>query len=93
EELAKLFFEIHDPTQIDKQGPDIGEQYRSEIFYFDDHQKEVSDKLINILKEKGYKVVTKLTKATQFWEAEEYHQEYYEKKDGTPYCHFYTKRF
>ena len=93
EELAKLFFEIHDPTKLNRQGPDIGEQYRSEIFYFDDHQKEVAEKLIKILKDKGYNVVTKMTKATEFWDAEDYHQEYYEKKNGTPYCHIYTKRF
>ena len=93
EELAKLFFEIHDPTELNQQGPDVGEQYRSEIFYFDEHQKEISEKLIQILKDKGYNVVTRVTKATEFWDAEEYHQEYYEKKNGTPYCHFYTKRF
>ncbi len=93
EELAKLFFEIHDPTELNRQGPDIGEQYRSEIFYFDDHQKKVAEKLIKILKDKGYNVVTKLTKATEFWDAEDYHQDYYEKKNGTPYCHIYTKRF
>lgn len=93
EELTKLFFEIHDPTQLNKQGPDVGEQYRSEIFYFDENQKKVAENLINILKEKGYNVVTKLTKAGEFWDAEEYHQEYYEKKNGTPYCHIYTKRF
>lgn len=93
EELTKLFFEIHDPTQLNKQGPDIGDQYRSEIFYFDDHQKEVAEKLIGILKDKGYDVVTKITKASEFYDAEEYHQEYYEKKNGTPYCHFYTERF
>jgi len=93
EELTKLFFEIHDPTQLNKQGPDVGEQYRSEIFYFDENQKKVAENLINLLKEKGYNVVTKLTKAGEFWDAEEYHQEYYEKKNGTPYCHIYTKRF
>ncbi len=93
EELTKLFFEIHDPTQLNKQGPDIGNQYRSEIFYFDDHQKEVAEKLIGILEDKGYDVVTKITKASEFYDAEDYHQEYYEKKNGTPYCHFYTKRF
>lgn len=93
EELAKLFFEIHDPTELNRQGPDIGEQYRSEIFYFDDHQKKVAEKLIKVLKNKGYNVVTKVTKAGEFWDAEDYHQEYYEKKNGTPYCHIYTKRF
>lgn len=93
EELAKLFFEIHDPTQVNRQGPDIGEQYRSEVFYVDDGQKETAEKLIGILKEKGYKVATRVTEAGTFWAAEDYHQEYYEKKNGTPYCHSYVKRF
>lgn len=93
EELAKLFFEIHDPTQMNRQGPDIGEQYRSEIFYNDDTEREIAVKLINRLKEKGYNVVTKLTKATQFYLAEDFHQDYYSKKGTKPYCHIYTKRF
>ncbi|OGC76822.1 MAG: methionine sulfoxide reductase [candidate division Zixibacteria bacterium RBG_16_40_9] len=93
EKLAKLFFEIHDPTQVNRQGPDIGEQYKSIIFYVDDQQKQTAEKLIKILKDKGLKVVTELTKATTFWEAEDYHQDYYDKKTGQPYCHSYTKRF
>jgi len=93
EDLAKLFFEIHDPTQLNQQGPDIGYQYRSAIFYFNDKQKETAEKLINILKEKGLKVVTQVVKADKFWTAEEYHQHYYTKKGGNPYCHVYTKRF
>lgn len=93
EEMAKLFFEIHDPTQLNGQGPDIGEQYRSEVFYFDESQKEITEKLIKILESKGYKVVTKLTKASKFYNAEDYHQDYYNKTGGTPYCHIYQKRF
>jgi peptide methionine sulfoxide reductase msrA/msrB len=93
EELARLFFETHDPTQVNRQGPDIGDQYRSEVFYLNDEQKEIALKLIDILTKKGYKVATKVTKATKFWPAEDYHQDYYDKKNGTPYCHFYTKRF
>jgi peptide methionine sulfoxide reductase msrA/msrB len=93
EELTKLFLEIHDPTQVDRQGPDIGDQYRSEIFYVDEDQKKVAENLISILKSKGYKVVTKVTKATTFWPAEDYHQDYYENKGTLPYCHSYTKRF
>lgn len=93
EELVKLFFETHDPTQVNRQGPDIGEQYRSEIFYLDDQQKETAQKLIELLKTKGYKVATQLSKAAAFWSAEDYHQDYYMKKKGTPYCHVYTKRF
>jgi len=93
EELTKLFFEIHDPTQINGQGPDIGNQYRSEIFYLNDDQKKVAENLILILKTKGFKVATKVTKSTTFWPAEDYHQDYYEHKGTLPYCHGYTKRF
>lgn len=93
EELAKLFFEIHDPTQVNRQGPDIGEQYRSEVFYLDKGQKQIAEKLINQLKEKGFDVATKITKASDFYPAEAYHQDYYERKGSTPYCHGYTKRF
>lgn len=93
EELVKLFFEIHDPTQTTGQGPDIGPQYLSVIFYGDDHQKAVAEKLIGILQAKGLKIATKVRPATTFWPAEEYHQDYYEKTGGTPYCHLRTKRF
>ena len=93
EELAKLFFETHDPTQVNRQGPDIGDQYRSEIFYLDEQQKETAQKLVDLLKTKGYNVATRLTKASAFRNAEDYHQDYYMKKKGTPYCHIYTKRF
>ncbi|OGC93725.1 MAG: peptide-methionine (S)-S-oxide reductase [candidate division Zixibacteria bacterium RBG_16_53_22] len=93
ETVAKYFFEIHDPTQIERQGPDIGEQYRSVIFYTDDNQKKVNEKLIEILRGKGLKVATKVIPAATFWEAEKYHQDYYEVTGKQPYCHIYTKRF
>ncbi len=93
ETLAKLFFEIHDPTQEDGQGPDLGPQYRSEVFYLTPEQKEVSERLIKTLKDKGYRVVTRVTPATTFWPAETYHQDYYERKGTEPYCHAYTRRF
>ncbi len=93
ETLAKLFFEIHDPTHIDRQGPDVGEQYRTEIFYLDDSQKEIAEKLIEVLRDKGLAVVTAVTPATTFYPAEDYHQDYYVKTGKTPYCHSYTKRF
>lgn len=93
EELAKLFFEIHDPTQVNRQGPDIGSQYRSAVFYLDDEQKEISEKLIDMLRKKGYDVATEVTKAGAFWRAEKYHQDYYIKTGKQPYCHGYNKRF
>ena len=58
-----------------------------------DEQKKIAEKLIQELKAKGYRVATKLTKAGSFWKAEDYHQDYYRKTGGTPYCHRYTKRF
>ncbi len=93
ETLAILFFEIHDPTQLNRQGPDVGIQYRSEIFYLSEKQKLISEKLINDLKNRGYDVKTKLTPASTFYPAEEYHQDYYQHKGTLPYCHVYTKRF
>ena len=93
ETLARLFFEIHDPTQWNHQGPDFGEQYRSAIFYLDEDQKGIAEKLIAVLKQKGFNVVTKLYKADHFWVAEDYHQDYYDHKGSTPYCHGYVKRF
>ena len=93
EELVKLYFETHDFTQVGGQGPDIGDQYRSVIFYTSDEQKQMAEKYIKILGDKGYKVATILEKAPEFWSAEDYHQEYYDKKNGSPYCHIYRKIF
>ena len=93
EELAKLFFEIHDPTQANGQGNDVGPQYVSVIFYLDEAQKATAEKLIGLLQIKGFKVATQLKKATTFWPAEDYHQQYYEKEGGTPYCHKRVTRF
>ena len=93
EVIARMFFEIHDPTQLNHQGPDYGEQYRSAVFYRNEEQKHVAEKLISLLKEKGFKIVTELRKSSTFWKAEAYHQEYYEHKGILPYCHGYVKRF
>ena len=93
EAILKLFFETHDPTQVNRQGPDIGEQYRSEVFYLSDMQREIAEKLVKQLEGKSLRVATQITKATTFWKGEEYHQDYYNNKGGTPYCHSYTKRF
>lgn len=92
-ELAKYFFEIHDPTQTNGQGPDIGHQYLSVIFYFDEKQKQIAEELIRELEQKQLKVATQLLPVTAFWKAEEYHQDYYEKMQKTPYCHRYQKKF
>ena len=93
EELARLFFETHDFTQVDRQGPDIGSQYRSEIFYLDEHQKRAAEKLTGILHAKGFRVATRVSAAGTFWKADEYHQNYYQKSGGRPYCHVYRKIF
>ncbi len=93
EELVKLFFEIHDPTQKDGQGPDIGPQYRSAIFVINEKQREVAKKIIELLKSKGLNVVTEIRSASTFYEAEDYHQYYYKRTKKTPYCHRYIKRF
>jgi peptide methionine sulfoxide reductase msrA/msrB len=93
EELTRLFFETHDFTQINRQGPDIGEQYRSVIFYANDEQKQIAEKLIKLLEEKGYKVATQLEPAGEFYNAEKYHQDYYHKTGGTPYCHIKREVF
>lgn len=93
EELAKRFFEIHDPTQWNRQGPDIGEQYRSAVFYKNDMQKSIVEKLISILKNKGFRIVTEVLPAGTFWKAGDDHQDYYERNGSTPYCHSYVKRF
>ena len=93
DEMVKLFFETHDFTQVDGQGPDIGNQYRSVIFYISDEQMQTAQKYIDILKGKGFRVATELLPAPTFWKAEHYHQQYYDKKNGTPYCHIYHKIF
>lgn len=91
--LTKYFFEIHDPTQTNGQGPDLGMQYLSVIFFYDQTQKEIALKLIKILETLHHKIATKLLPVSVFWPAEIYHQDYYEKTGKKPYCHHYTKKF
>ena len=93
EKVAKYFFEIHDPTQRNGQGPDLGSQYLSVIFYYDEHQKNTAQHLIQELDKSGFKVATKILPVSEFWRAEDYHQDYYKKHEKTPYCHRYEKRF
>ncbi|MBU0553137.1 bifunctional methionine sulfoxide reductase B/A protein [Myxococcota bacterium] len=93
EQLARLFFEIHDPTQVDRQGPDVGDQYRSAIFVRDASERAVIEKLVAALKAKGLKVATEIGEADRFWPAEAYHQDYYQRSGKTPYCHQRVNRF
>lgn len=93
ETLARLFFEIHNPTQQNGQGPDIGSQYLSAIFVSNEGERKIIEKLIEELSNKGYEVATKILEVSKFYPAEDYHQHYYEKNHKTPYCHSYTKRF
>ena len=90
--LVKYFFEIHDFTQEDGQGPDIGEQYKSVIFYTNERQRQVAERIKDQLSQK-YRVTTQIKKASDFWLAEDYHQDYYAKTGKTPYCHYRRKIF
>ena len=92
-QIAKTFFEIHDPTQKNGQGPDIGKQYLSAVFVNDAKERETTNGLIKQLRSNGYDVATKVLDADDFYPADEGHQNYYNKKGSTPYCHGYTKRF
>lgn len=91
--VAKRFFEIHDPTQADGQGPDIGAQYLSAVFYTNAQQKSDTEELIAALTKRGFAVATKLRSFEAFWPAEDYHQDYYAKSGKEPYCHGRVKRF
>lgn len=93
EALAKMFFETHDPTQKNGQGPDIGTQYQSKIFYTTEEERAIAGKLIQTLKDKGMDIATSVEKLGAFYPAEEYHQNYYAKNGETPYCHIYRKLF
>jgi peptide methionine sulfoxide reductase msrA/msrB len=91
--LAKLFFEIHDPTQLNRQGPDMGTQYRSGVYVKTKEEMVIVNELIETLKAKGLKVVTEVEKAGPFYAAEDYHQDYYVRTGKAPYCHARTPRF
>jgi len=93
EQLARLFFEIHDPTQLNRQGPDVGGQYRSAVFYTSEEQKATVEKLIAHLRGKGYEVVTQVAPAPEFYPAEEYHQDYMANNPPRYDCHVRVPRF
>ena len=81
EKILKIFFEIHDPTTLNSQGPDFGTQYRSEIFYLNDNQKKIAEKVLNQVNEKlSGRVVTKISLLKNYCIAEEYQQKYLEKR-------------
>ena len=81
EKILKIFFDIHDPTSLNSQGPDIGTQYRSEIFYLNDSQKKIAEEILqDVNKRLSGKVVTKISLLKNYCPAEEYHQKYLEKR-------------
>lgn len=85
--LLKHFFRMHDPTQLNRQGPDVGDQYRSALFYFDDAQRQVAEQILSEVQlQHDKKVVTQITPATEFYVAEGYHQKYTQ-KTGHGMCH------
>lgn len=91
--VLKRFFEIHDPTQRLGQGPDIGSQYKSAVFYYNEEQHKEAEHLIQRLRKNGYDVATVLLEVQIFWPAECYHQNYYAKHNKLPYCHRPEDRF
>ncbi len=89
EKLLEVFFATHDPTTLNRQGADVGTQYRSGVFYHDDEQKRIAEDVIKRLDAaKVYpgRIVTEVTKATTFYPAEDYHQEYFANNPRQPYC-------
>ncbi|WP_135363600.1 peptide-methionine (S)-S-oxide reductase MsrA [Halosimplex halophilum] len=98
EDLLEVFFRIHDPTTKDRQGPDVGSQYRSAVYYHDDEQKAVVERFVHNLQEGGDfdsyendEIVTEIEPLDTFYEAEEKHQDYYDKNPGDRYCQFHAE--
>lgn len=92
-DILRYFFEIHDPTQHNHQGPDHGPQYRSVVFYQNDAEYKTATACMTELMDLGYAVATTCQPAHVFWKAEPYHQDYYQHNGQTPYCHQHTPRF
>jgi len=88
QQLLTVFFAIHDPTTLNRQGNDIGTQYRSVIYYFDEQQKLEAEQFIEKLKAENLDIVTELSPVPTFYPAEEYHQNYFAKNPAQGYCNF-----
>ena len=87
-QLLNVFFAIHDPTTLNRQGNDIGTQYRSVIYYFNDEQKQQAEQVIQGLEDENLNIVTELSPAPTFYPAEEYHQNFYARNPSQGYCNF-----
>jgi peptide-methionine (S)-S-oxide reductase len=88
-EILQVFFSVHDPTTLNRQGADVGSQYRSVIFYHDENQKRVAKEVIKEIQDQeiwGKPLVTELVPYTEFYKAEEYHQNYFKNNSEQPYC-------
>ncbi|WP_273842092.1 peptide-methionine (S)-S-oxide reductase MsrA [Rubrobacter calidifluminis] len=88
-EILEVFFTVHDPTTLNRQGPDVGTQYRSAIFYHDEEQRRTAEEVISEFEEKGVwedPIVTEVTPFEAFYPAEEYHREYFRNHPDQPYC-------
>jgi len=92
EDVLEVFFTVHDPTQLDRQGPDVGSQYRSAVFYHDDEQREQTEAFIERIAD-AYDddIVTEVEPLDTFYEAEEHHQDYFAKNPNDAYCQFHAK--
>lgn len=90
-ELLEVFWKTHDPTTLNRQGADVGTQYRSVVFYHDDEQKKLAEELKEALDKSGAyddPIVTEISPLTNYYEAEDYHQDYYDNNPAQPYCSF-----
>jgi len=97
EDLLEVFFTIHDPTTKNRQGPDVGSQYRSAVYYHDDDQRRAVERFVGELDAGDFRsyendtVVTEIAPLERFWEAEQRHQDYYEKNPGDRYCQYHAE--
>lgn len=94
QEILEVFFQMHDPTTLNRQGADVGTQYRSAVFFHSEDQKTIAEKTIAVLNAENVfptPIVTEVTIATQFYPAENYHQQYYELNGEEAYCRFVIK--